>query len=80
MVDFRLRLSVDDDPARTLDLDFGRNSVGGIQLLDAPEPLGSWIRTGRSLRLSNLNDPREAYLYPLAGLREVLDLVPGGCS
>lgn len=78
--DLNLSLQVDGDRATTVESTFIPYRGGAANMGEGRERIAPMILQGRSLRITNLDDPSERYLYPLDGLRAALATVPPPCD
>jgi hypothetical protein len=74
-----LRLTVDEDPARTVESMFQYYRGGPANMGPEFRIVRPWILAGETLRITNLDDETQSFLYPLAGLREAIATMPGPC-
>ncbi|MHC0055785.1 hypothetical protein [Actibacterium sp. D379-3] len=74
-----LRLQIDNDPSRTMDSVFYVDRYGMAHMDEGRENFGSVILQGSTLRITNLSEPRESFLYPLDGLLDAIAAMPPPC-
>ena len=77
--DLNLSLQVDGDPTRTVQSTFIPYRGGAANMGAGRERIAPMILQGRSLRITNLDDPAESFLYPLDGLSATIDAMPSPC-
>lgn len=77
--DLNLSLQVDGDPSRTVESTFTPYRAGAANMGEGRERIAPSILQGRSLRITNLYDPSESFLYPLDGLRAAIAAMPPPC-
>jgi hypothetical protein len=78
--DLNLSLQVDGDPSRTVESTFIPYRGGAANMGEGRERIAPSILQGRSLRITNLDDPSESFLYPLDGLRAAIAAMPPPCE
>lgn len=74
-----LRLQIDSDPSRTIESVFYVDRYGMAHMDEGRDRFGSMILQGSTLRITNLSEPSEAFLYPLDGLLDAIAAMQPPC-